>query len=359
MKLLAIVTAAALSACSAAAQSRPVNAAPATCRADLERLCASATDGQSLRTCVRAHFAELSAPCRQSIRAMRADRQAQAANPSPDQEEAGRSTDTPSIAPTRADLVYRDAPAGAPDSAVSLDFYAAEGSGPAPLVVFVHGGAWQTGDKRGGERGHPGIFTQAGYAYASVNYRMLEYGRPEIAADDIAAAIAYLRTHADSLNVDPDKIILMGHSAGAHLAALTALDTRYLTDHAVAPSSVRALVLLDGAGYDIARQVAEGGNGDLYRQVFGDDDAYWRRMSPLTYAGRPQAPATLAHYVSTRSASGAQAQALVDAIRGAGGRAEIHAAENETHASINRGFGEPGDETTARTMQFLAEVIAR
>ena len=359
MKLLAIVLAAALSASSAAAQSGALNAAPATCRADLERLCASATDDPSLRTCVREHFAQLSASCRQSIRAMRAERQEQATSPSPDQEEAGRSTDAPSIAPTRANLLYRDAPAGVPESAVSLDFYAAKGTGSAPLVVFVHGGSWQRGDKRGGERGHPGIFTQAGYAYASVNYRLLQYGRPEIAAGDIAAAIAYLRARAELLNVDPDRIVLMGHSAGAHLAALTALDTRYLTDHSVAPSSVRALVLLDGAGYDIARQVADGGNGVLYRQVFGDDEAYWRRMSPLTYAGRPRAPAILAHHVSTRRDSGAQSQALVDAVRGAGGRAEIHAAENETHASINRGFGESGDETTARTMQFLAEIVDR
>lgn len=268
-----------------------------------------------------------------------------------------KTTKPPSLVPTFANLVYRTPVAGIPETATSLDFYAPALARRVPLVIFVHGGGWQIGDKKGGELGHPRVFVDAGYAYASANYRLLQYGKPEIAADDIAAAIAYLRSGADKFGIDPDRIILMGHSAGAHLAALVGLDGHYLANHDVPKTSIRALILLDGAGYDIATQVKNGRNGDLYRTVFGNDPAYWSQMSPITYAGTGDAPATLAHYVATRNDSALQSQALVNRINAAGGRAQASGASGKSHETINREFGYPGDVVTEKSLAFLADIF--
>lgn len=323
---------------------------PEVCRADVREHC-DGLDRRALRACVQENLSAFSAGCRLEIREMRAERGGRRG--AVDDEASGQSDRVPDVAPTRADVVYRTPPTGVAPSAVSLDFYAGPAGTPSPVVVFVHGGGWAIGDKRGGEHGHPAAVHSAGYAYVSLNYRLTNYGPPEVAADDIAAALAWLRQNAADLGIDPDRIVLMGHSAGAHLAALVALDPRYQLAQGVPSGAVDGVILLDGAGYDIATQVETGGNAELYETVFGTNRAHWRQMSPLTYADRADPPAFLIHHVASRQASGLQSEALARALRGAGGRVEVHAAEGETHASINRGFGEPGDETTQRTLAFL------
>ncbi len=87
-------------------------------------------------------------------------------------------------------------------------------------------------------------------------------------AKDVAAAIRYLRGRAAELGFDPGNIVLMGHSAGAHLAALVGTDDRYLGKDL---ESVGRVVLLDGAGYDLPRQLEQAGRFEakIYEQPFG------------------------------------------------------------------------------------------
>ncbi|MFM8821441.1 MAG: alpha/beta fold hydrolase, partial [Phenylobacterium sp.] len=161
-----------------------------------------------------------------------------------------------------------------PRSVHLLDLWPGASPTPAPLVVFVHGGTWMHGGKYAGTSGQARAFRKAGYAYATVNYRLLRHGPPQEAARDIAEAVAYLRREAKGCGLDPDRIILMGHSAGAHLAALVALDESYLESAGAPPESIRAAVLLDAYGLDIARHVRETGDR-VYARVFGPDPAGW------------------------------------------------------------------------------------
>eukprot|EP01136_Pigoraptor_vietnamica_P021148 Opistho-1_new@70999 len=99
-----------------------------------------------------------------------------------------------------------------------FDFYPAESAkGPAPLFVFVHGGGWTRGDKRNAT-GAAKIahFTGRGYAFASINYRLVPDARVEDQAQDVADGLARLVRDARALGVDPNRIVLAGHSAGAH-----------------------------------------------------------------------------------------------------------------------------------------------
>ena len=103
----------------------------------------------------------------------------------------------------------------------------------------------------GGRQGALGQFGK-GWAFASANYRLVPQATVEQQAADVASAIAWLRANAAKEGLDPDRIVLMGHSAGAHLVALVGTDPHYLKAAGVPMGAVKGVVLLDGAGYDVA-----------------------------------------------------------------------------------------------------------
>lgn len=223
----------------------------------------------------------------------------------------------------------------------------------APLVVFVHGGGWTVGDKDSGAGGKAAFYNARGYHFATVNYRLHPKATVEQAAGDVATAIAWLQAER------PGAVrgaLLQGHSAGAHLAALVALDPRYLEGAGLTPRAIRAVSLLDGAGYEIGAQIRSGGNADLYRAVFGDDPDRWAALSPLTYAAdNPAGAEFVVHHLAERRASTWQSRALVQALTDGGAAATAIPVQGRTHASLNRRFGEAGDPVADQ----VASVFAR
>jgi acetyl esterase/lipase len=239
-----------------------------------------------------------------------------------------------------------------------LDFIPAAASHRAPLFIFIHGGGWSFGDKS--MAGQMAFHARAqGWAFASLNYRLVPAATPQQQAKDVAAAIAKLVRDADELEIDPARIILSGHSAGAHLAALVGTDPRYLAAHRLPISLLDGIVLFDGAGYDVPSQVARGGPllRRMYVRAFGDDPAFQARVSPTLQAAAPNAGRFLIFHITSRpDDSGAQSRRLAEALRRAGTPAEVVAVDN-THAEIFRGFGQPGHVATARTDAFARDVF--
>ena len=241
-----------------------------------------------------------------------------------------------------------------------LDFIPAAASHRAPLFVFIHGGAWAYGDK--GMAGHMAAHARAqGYAFASLNYRLVPDANPGQQAEDVAAAIAYLVRQADQLGIDPGRIIVSGHSAGAHLAALVGTDPRYLGAHRLPISTLDGIVLLDSAAYDVPALVRRSGPvaRRLYVNAFGQDPAFHARVSPTLHAAAPNAGRFLLLHIASRPLeSGAQSEQLAQALRAAGTPAEVVSVDN-SHAEIFRQFGQPGHVATARTDAFARDVFGR
>jgi arylformamidase len=238
-----------------------------------------------------------------------------------------------------------------------LDFTPA-GRLNAPLVVFLHGGAWAFGDKRMAAH-MASHFHNRGYAFAAVNYRLVPEVTPRQQAEDVAAAIASLRQDATLLRIDPDRLLVIGHSAGAHLAALVGTDPSYLAAHRVPVSALSGIVLLDGAGYDVPSQMARAGPilGRMYRRAFGEDPAFQALVSPTRHAAAPNAARFLIFHISSRpDDSGAQSVRLAEALRAAGTPAEVVSVEG-THAQIFREFGRPGHRATEGTDAFARAVF--
>lgn len=113
-------------------------------------------------------------------------------------------------------------PGTKPDSVQTLDLYVPAGKGPFPLVFWIHGGGWHSGEKL--ESGiHLALkFLPEGFALASVNYRLTGDAPFPAQIEDCNAALDFLRHRSVSYRIDPDRVGALGHSAGAHLAALMA-----------------------------------------------------------------------------------------------------------------------------------------
>ena len=248
------------------------------------------------------------------------------------------------------------------DPQQKLDYWRPTTPGSA-LVIFVHGGAWKFGDKRQalGEKGAHCL--QQGYAFASLNYRLVPSCTVEEQAQDVANAIAYLIRRAEELGFDGKRVALMGHSAGAHLVALVGTDMSYLQKADLGPKSLRGIIPLDGAAYDVARQIAEGGNfmHDTYLEVFGTDPERQARLSPTKQAAAPNAPAFLILHVQREDGT-AQSIALGEALRKADTPAEVKGFEGQGlkgHMEINRELGKPDYPATPVVDEWLKRVLAK
>jgi len=135
----------------------------------------------------------------------------------------------------------------------ALDFHRA-GEGAKPLIAFLHGGAWQFGDKARRRRDVKVPFAHGeGWHFATLNFRLVpEIGVTDMARD-AAAGLAKLLAEADTLGVDRQRVVLAGHSSGAHLAALVATDPNLLGAHGLAPGMLAGVIAIDGAAFDPSR----------------------------------------------------------------------------------------------------------
>lgn len=232
----------------------------------------------------------------------------------------------------------------------------------APLVVFVHGGGWSRGDMRmmqGSDKLEH--WQAAGYAVASVNYRLVPDATVEQQAGDVASALAYLKRNAARLGHDPQRVALTGHSAGAHLVALVGTDPQYLRAVDLSFADLRGVLPLDGAAYDVADQMDENARlmGQTYRNAFGEDPARQRALSPTLHAGAPNAPDFLILHVQ-REDGARQSRALGEALREAGTPAVVQGFRGRGlrgHREINVRLGDPDYPATALVDAWLARIF--
>jgi acetyl esterase/lipase len=301
---------------------------PAECRQEIMQLCRGAEGG--FRQCLRTALPKLSDPCRKAI--------------------GERAAANSPAAPGTVEQAY------GLDPRQRLDLVRQEGSSRAPVLLFIHGGGWSIGDKRHAAAPKAKHFTSQGWAFASANYRLVPQATVEQQATDVASAIAWLRANAASQGLDPDRIVLMGHSAGAHLVALVGTDPQYLKAAGVPMGAVRGAILLDGAGYDVAKQMAVPRNPVLpmFEAAFGKDPQRQAALSPTLHASAPNAANWLILPVASRPDSQAQSNGLASALTSAGGKALVVPVPGATHMTLNRELGSDGDFATAQVDRFLA-----
>jgi len=226
-------------------------------------------------------------------------------------------------------------------------------------VVWVHGGGWQRGDKRNQMRDKVRLWNRAGYTVVSVDYRLTDPAvstpvRFPTHAQDAAAAVAWVHDHIGAYGGDPERLAILGHSAGAQLAATVATDPAHLAARGLRLDALRCAGALDTEGYDVAAMAGRG--NPIYRAAFGDDPATWTDASPIAHvAARTGIPRFLVVERGTPRRRRA-ADAFVTRLRDAGVAVSVVDAGSLTHAQVNSEIGRAGDTVvTPPLAQFLAE----
>jgi acetyl esterase/lipase len=270
----------------------------------------------------------------------------------------------------RAQDVKRDIPyADKADERQVLDVYSPRGAKDLPVVFWIHGGGWQTGDKKDVQL-KPQAFTDKGFVFVSTNYRLLPAVDMGTIVRDVAKAVRWVHDHAAEYGGDPKRLVVMGHSAGAQLAALVCTDDRYLKAEGLPLGIIKGCVPVDGDTFDVpaiiataeARWKAHGLPPAKFghREKFGNDPAKHKDFSAVTHAARDKGiPPFLILHVAEHPDVTAQARRLEAALKEAGVPVTVFGARETTHNRINADLGKPDDPATKAVFEFLGTVLKK
>ena len=267
-----------------------------------------------------------------------------------------------------AQNIKRDIPyAGVEDGKRTLDVYAPADAKNLPVVFWIHGGGWQTGDKSD-VKSKPQAFMDKGFVFVSTNYRLLPSVDMGTLIRDVAQSFRWVEDHIAEYGGDPKRVLVGGHSAGAQLAAIICTDERYLKEQGVSFDVLKGCVPVDGDTYDVPAiiEVAEtrwrvhGMPPQKFghREKFGNDPAKHRDFSAVYHVAKDKGiPPFLILYVAGHPDTSAQAFRLGAALKEAGVPVRLFGAKNTYHEKLNDDLGLPDDPATKALYEFVAQTV--
>lgn len=232
-----------------------------------------------------------------------------------------------------------------------LDVIAPATPGPHPVLIFVHGGGWNSG--RPEDYHFIGrTFARAGYVVVLPGYRLVPAGIYPHMLEDGAAAAAWTAANIARFGGDPENVVLMGHSAGAHTVVMLALEQRWLKEQGLPADFVKGVVGLSGP-YDFYPFTSESAR-DAFGQVL--DPAV---TQPITFARGDAPPMLLLTGDADTTVKPRNSKILAKALTGRGGRAELVILPGVDHAGPVLKLAQPfARDTSVSTpvLRFLASL---
>ena len=263
-------------------------------------------------------------------------------------------TATTAAAQAHAVRVMRDIPylqgASYADDKDKLDLYLPESRSNAPVIVSYYGNQLMGGDKtEDAFIGHR--FASAGFVTAVVNYRLSPAVSHPAHIQDAAASFAWVKRHIAEYGGNPERIFVIGYSAGGYLAALLSTDRRYLAAHKLSPRDIRGTVPVSAFYWVERRGVAP----DRDQRVWGSRRDVWIDASPAHHLDG-DAPPMLILYADRDEDWRREQNVEVAAAMKAAGHANVEIAMigDRTHATIWERVADVGDETAARIIRFAS-----
>ena len=270
---------------------------------------------------------------------------------------------TPTFVPTKFGTAELDITYCAPnDLPQKMDIYYPASGGPWPVLLYVHGGGWNKGDKAEGA-GWRGM-TERGFLVVSVNYRLAAYGSKfPVMIEDVKCAVRYLRAHAAEYNLDGQHIGAVGASAGGHLAALLGTadesagwDAGEYTDQS---SRVQAVVSMSGFS-DFTREVYDSIAMAIFYAVDampGSATPKTIAASPITYITSDDPPFLIIHGDRDGIAPLEQSQVLDEKLKSAGVSSRLVIVKNGPHSLQGEDLSPTPEELSKMISDFLEEQL--
>ena len=248
-----------------------------------------------------------------------------------------------------------------------LDVYAPKDAKNLPVVFWIHGGGWQAGDKTSVQL-KPKIFVEKGFVFVSTNYRLLPTVEMGDIIRDIAKSMRWVHENIAQHGGDPRRILVMGHSAGAQLAAIVCTDDRYLKAEGLSLAIVKGCVPVDGDTFDVPaiietaetrRRVHGLPQAKVgHREKFGGDPAKHKDFSAVTHIAKNKGiPPFLIIYVAEHPDTTAQAQRLGNVLKEADIPTTLFGARDTTHVRVNENLGVQDDPATKALYDFVAQAL--
>jgi len=246
-----------------------------------------------------------------------------------------------------------------------LDAQIPDGNGPFAAVILVHGGAWVAGDRTNNVQALFQPLSDAGFAWFSISYRLagdvirnpigaaLQLGTAE---NDVRRAVAFVKEHSSEYRVNPNKIVLIGESAGGQLASMAALrpDPDGAVQGVVAfytPSDLANLVRTSSMIPDNVREAVKGTQFDDLLM------AGLNEFSPINYVSAKSPPFLLIHGTDDNVVPFAQSERFCDKLRMAGVACELHPVAGGGHG-IRAWQSLRFAEYKSAMVQWLQQVLA-
>ena len=259
----------------------------------------------------------------------------------------------------RTDIVY-DEVDGVP---LRFDHYRPRGvPEPAPAIVFVHGGAWVSGDpsQAAGNALHA---ARRGIATVALSYRLAPHHPFPAPLHDVRRGLRWIRAHASEIGIDPKRLVLMGLSAGAHLvvlahlsAGLASLEPEFPPELRDVTETVRGIVAHYGP-YDLTRSRSPWIDA-LLGPAAGDAETA-RRASPLHHSARARVPLLLVHGTGDEVVSWRESARMHEALQADGKASELVLLDGAPHAFQIDWHGEANRRANAATDAFLTRILGR
>jgi acetyl esterase/lipase len=228
------------------------------------------------------------------------------------------------------DIPYdsKEIEAGTIDYGKSLDIYTRQDIPSKGIVIFVHGGYWDTGDKSD----YPFLadsLTEAGFTTVVVNYRLVPTVTFPRYVEDVALAVKWTVDNVANYGGNADTLFLMGHSAGAQIAALVAFDERYLQRQGLPPTTIDGFIGLAGpydflpVAPDDVRSVAALGSLETYADT-----------QPINFVDSSEPPAFVGYTLKDKTVNPNNSIRFAEKIREVGGKVEEHQYTGVDHITL-------------------------
>ncbi len=241
------------------------------------------------------------------------------------------------------DIAYRTGP-DADAVKHKLDIYSKPGLTNAPVFFFVHGGAWKTGDRSQ----YPPLgsrYAREGCVAVLPSYRLAPKFPHPAQIEDVAAAFAWTVRNISSRGGDTNRIFVAGHSAGAHLVTLLALDEKYLAAHQLSPKLIRGVMGFSGV-YNLSE-------AEIMESVFGTKLEDRRAASPLFHIKSAAPPFLLTYCEWDYFSLPAQAHELHSALQKAGLSSALVFVPRQDHISEMLNVANKDDPTVTAALKFM------
>jgi len=243
--------------------------------------------------------------------------------------------------------------------ALCLDIYPAKGTN-LPVLIFLHGGGWFRGDKSSVDL-KPAAFNAHGFVFVSVNYRLIPEVEVNQQMQDVTRAVSWVKKNISQYGGDPSRLILLGHSAGAHMVSLLGTDESLLHTEGLSLKDIKGIISLDTQTYDLVKlltNMPDEVGGEVYWETFGHDPEFWKQMSPAWHisSGKNIPPFFIA-YTGEKQSRAVISTLFFNALEDAGVPSVLLPVTDKTHGRLNRELGLPSDYVTTAIFNWLDNLL--